>query len=505
MNRLRGSVSFLAVAVIACGRSVVVANTAPAAPAVRVLSLNDVYVADTLRDGTGGVAGVAYLRDSLAAQGPVLFMLAGDVLAPSLLSKWYGGSQMVDVFNAAKLDYATLGNHEFDISQAQLEARLTESRFRWIAANCRRADGTSFPNVRGWDTVRTGGVLVGVVGATLVTRYPRWVRCSDPAAAVHAAIDTLQRAGVRLVVGLTHLSVQADSALLATEPRLDLIVGGHEHTQQRVVLGSRLVRKADSDARTAVVVSMVAAGERWRALDELVEIGPGRRSDPVTATVAARWADSLVRHLGPVRVLGQSEEPLDLRDSAGRNGEGRFGNLVTDAMRAGTGADVALLNGGALRLDDILASGPITNHQLESIFLFADETRVVVYEVTGALLKEQLTHNVRTQVGVGGYLQLSGISYGYDASKPSAEREVLNLVRADGRPIRDDERLRVAAVGYMACNGGDGYTMVDASREACTSLTQAPRTVDLLMAYVAGMPNSRIVQPPIGRVSTTGR
>ena len=60
-----------------------------------------------------------------------------------------------------------------------------------------------------------------------------------------------------------------------------------------------------------------------------------------------------------------------------------------------------------------------------------------------------------------------------------------------------DERLRVAAVGYMACNGGDGYTMVDASREACTALAQAPRTVDLLMAYVAGMPNSRIVQPPI--------
>lgn len=494
------------VGVSSCGRPVRVSPGAERVePVVRVLSLNDVYVADALRDGTGGVARVAYLRDSLARRGPLLFLLAGDVLAPSLLSKWYGGSQMVEVFNAAKLDYATLGNHEFDITQAQLESRLRESRFKWVAANCRRADGTSFPNVRGWDTVRTAGVLVGVVGATLVTRYPRWVRCTEPETAVHAALDTLQRAGARFIVGLTHLSVRSDSALLANEPRIDLIVGGHEHTQQRVEIGQRLVRKADSDARTAVLVDAFAQGDRWRVVDQLVPINAMLPSEPATAGIAARWADSLVRHLGPVRVLGQSAEPLDLRDSAGRNGEGRFGNLVTDAMRAGTGADVALLNGGALRLDDLIEGGPITNHQLESIFLFADETRVVVFEVTGALLKEQLTHNVRTQVGVGGYLQVSGIRYGYDATRPSAEREVLHLSRTDGRAILDTDRLRLAAVGYMACNGGDGYTMVDASRDACAGLGRAPRTVDLLMAYVASMPGGRIVQPPIDRVSTSSR
>ncbi|MFN8580968.1 MAG: 5'-nucleotidase C-terminal domain-containing protein [Gemmatimonadaceae bacterium] len=490
----------------ACQRPVTVSSGGPASAGFRVLSVNDVYVMDTLRDGTAGVARVARLRDSLAALGPVVFTLAGDVLAPSLLTKWYGGAQMVQAFNAARLDVATLGNHEFDISQSQLEARLRESRFRWVSANCTRADGSAFPNVRGWDTVRADGVVVGVVGATLVTRYPKWVRCTEPVAAIRSAADTARRAGAQFILGLTHLPVTADSALLAAVPEIDLIVGGHEHTRQRAaVADGRIVRKADSDARTAVLATVTRSGTRWAVRDTLVSIGRTIGNDPSTEAVVRSWQDSLVRHLGPVRVLATSTDALDVRDSAGRDGEGRFGNLVTDAMRAGTAADVAILNGGALRLDDVIPSGAITNHQLESIFLFPDETRVVVFEVTGAELREQLLHAVQTQVGLGGYLQVSGIRFGYDAARPAAERRIVSLTRDDGRPIGDAERLRLAAVGYLACNGGDGYTLTAQSKLACGALVRAPRTVDLLMAYVAAMPGGQLTQPPIGRVATAVR
>ena len=493
---------------LSCARQAsVVTGSVPEPPVVRVLSINDVYIADTLRDGTGGLARVAALRDSLARIGPVLFMLAGDVLAPSLLSKWYGGTQMVEALNATGLDFASLGNHEFDISQARLEARLRESRFHWLSANCSHADNSPFPNVRGWDTVRTAGLLVGVVGATIVNRYPAWVKCTDPATAVRAATDTLQRAGARMIIALTHLPVSADSALLAADPRVVLIAGGHEHTQQRVALGGRVVRKADSDARTAVVASFFFDGSGWRVHDELVAIGRGMPDAPGTAAIVARWRDSLVAHLGPVRVLGTSGTDIDVRDAAGRNGEGAFGNLVTDAMRAGTRSDVALLNGGALRLDDLIGAGPITNHQMESIFLFPDETRVVSFRITGAALREQLTHNITTQVGAGGYLQSSGVRYAYDSTLPPTQRTVSNLTRDDGQPIQDTDTLAISTVSFMACNGGDGYSMVEISRSACDRLPNAPRTVDLLMAYLAAIPGGRIVLPPVGRISTrpTGR
>ena len=48
---------------------------APTNPA-RFLSINDVYQADTLADGNGGMARLATLKQRISAEGPVLFVLA---------------------------------------------------------------------------------------------------------------------------------------------------------------------------------------------------------------------------------------------------------------------------------------------------------------------------------------------------------------------------------------------------------------------------------------------
>ena len=113
-----------------------VAQRGTTAGAVRFLLVNDVYVLDTLRDGRGGLARVAALRQELERDGGrVLFGVAGGGLSPSLLSKWYAGRQMVDAFNAARLDYATFGNHEFELDRDTLVARIRASRFRWVSAS----------------------------------------------------------------------------------------------------------------------------------------------------------------------------------------------------------------------------------------------------------------------------------------------------------------------------------------------------------------------------------
>ena len=151
-------------------------------------SINDVYVADTLADGRGGLARVATVRNRLADQGPVLFVLAGDVLSPSLLSKYYGGRQMVDALNAAKLDYATFGNHEFDLAASTRCSRgSTASKFKWISSNCTLPTARRCPKVLPWDTVRVSGHKVGLFGLTLQGSYPAHVRCTNPDTAAQRA------------------------------------------------------------------------------------------------------------------------------------------------------------------------------------------------------------------------------------------------------------------------------------------------------------------------------
>jgi len=483
---------------------------AAAAGVVRLLLVNDVYVLDTLRDGTGGLARVAALRDSLERDGGggrVLFLLAGDVLSPSLLSKWYAGRQMVDGFNAARLDYATFGNHEFELDRDTLVARVAASRFRWVSANCTQADGSPFPGVPAWDTVTTSGVRVGLFGLTLPGDYRRYVRCADPDSAAHAAILALRAAGAQLIVGLTHQNLDADSALLEREPELQLILGGHEHERHVVRVAGRLVAKADANSRSAQLVAAWRdpAGGGWREEATVLDVRRPTPFDAATAAVAARWRDSLLRRLGPEQVVGVAPEPIDGRDAVSRRRETALGDLVVDAMRGGTGADVALINSGTLRLDDWLGPGPITNYQLESIFLFADETRVVTFPLTGARLRALLEHSVSdVSYGHGGFLQVSGVRFQYDPRRPSGSRVLGELARAtDARPLLAGDTVRVAFAIYPACLGGDGYVVPEA-KNACAESGRAPRAADLLQRHLSGALGGRIVAPEAGRITRVG-
>ena len=104
---------------------------------VQVLHLNDVYEIASVNGGReGGLARVATIQKQLRKENSNLITtLGGDFLSPSALglAKYKGkrlaGMQMVNVLNKIGLDYATFGNHEFDLKENQFFARLAESEF----------------------------------------------------------------------------------------------------------------------------------------------------------------------------------------------------------------------------------------------------------------------------------------------------------------------------------------------------------------------------------------
>ncbi|HLW14328.1 MAG TPA: hypothetical protein VKX30_02375, partial [Flavobacteriaceae bacterium] len=109
----------------------------------KLVQLNDVYeIAPTGGGLYGGMARVAHIRDSIKEITPNTYMvMAGDFLNPSLLGtmKHNGnpikGKQMIEVMNAMEFDLVTFGNHEFDLKEEELLARLDESQFAWTSAN----------------------------------------------------------------------------------------------------------------------------------------------------------------------------------------------------------------------------------------------------------------------------------------------------------------------------------------------------------------------------------
>src|SRR6478752_6355865 len=129
------------------------AHAQPGGATVTILHFNDVYEIAPVEAGrAGGLARVSNFRARLKAQVPNLITtLGGDYVSPSALGtarvngERLNGKQMVAVLNAVGLDWATLGNHEFDIPEAAFHARIAESKFRIVASNVTDASGAPFP------------------------------------------------------------------------------------------------------------------------------------------------------------------------------------------------------------------------------------------------------------------------------------------------------------------------------------------------------------------------
>jgi 5'-nucleotidase len=136
-------------------------NPADGAVHLTLLHINDVYEITPVEGGrVGGLARVATLLRTLRRANPnTRMLLGGDFLSPSALGtarvegNRLAGRQMVAVLNAAGLSLATLGNHEFDLSDAELSRRIGESRFAYVSSNV---------------TDSLGGPLFGIPGHVIL-------------------------------------------------------------------------------------------------------------------------------------------------------------------------------------------------------------------------------------------------------------------------------------------------------------------------------------------------
>src|SRR5919112_141809 len=134
---------------------------------VTLLQLNDVYQISAVDKGTrGGLARVATLRKQIMEESPnTLFLLGGDTIAPSVASNIFKGQQMIAVWNMIGLDFAVLGNHEFDFGPAVLRDRIKESRFTWLATNViEKKTGKPFADTPPYVVREIGGVKLGFFG-----------------------------------------------------------------------------------------------------------------------------------------------------------------------------------------------------------------------------------------------------------------------------------------------------------------------------------------------------
>ena len=433
---------------------------------IKLIQLNDVYEIAPLSGGKyGGMARVAHVRDSIAQENPnTLLFMAGDFLNPSLLGtiKFEGeriaGRQMIEVMNAMKFDLVTFGNHEFDIGEDALQKRLDESKFAWTSANVRRilkSDTLPFtiqnnkghiyiPDTHTISLVDANGTKMdlGFFSVTIPSNPQDFVYYGDIYTEAERAYKLLEM-NTDVVIGLTHIDVEEDKQLAKQLPNLQLIMGGHEHNSMLIPTENGVIAKADANAKT-IYIHTLSYNTLTKQLDidsHLMPIDERIASQPEVEAIIKKWnaiLESKIEEVisDPNEVIYYADPPLDGTDSANRAIQTNLGDIITHAMALSfdENVDAALVNGGSIRLDDML-DGEVTSLDIFRVLPFGGN--VVHVDITGDLLIKVLDFG-RANRGTGAYLQRHNISEG------TRGRWLLG-----GAPIYPEEKYTVAFSDFL--------------------------------------------------------
>jgi 5'-nucleotidase len=449
----------VAVGLLGCAPTGLRPEAVPGPVTLTIVHLNDVYEILPVEGGkAGGLARVAtVIKELKSAHSPVLTTLGGDYLSPSALGtaivdgRPLAGRQMVDVLDATGLDWATFGNHEFDVSEEAFRAHLAQAKFRIVSTNVTDAAGQPFPGVPTSVivpvTVDGRTVRIGLIGLTIDSTKKPWVRYRDGIVAAKEEVGKL-RGRTDVIVALTHLALAQDTELVNAVPGIDLVLGGHEHENWLLYRGPRFVPivKADANVRSLAIVSMAfkAPGTRPDVSVRLLPIGESIAADPAVDAVARGWVErgfDAFRRAGfkPEAVVAVTTEPLDGMESTVRNRPDRLTDLIAAAMaREASPVDVAFFNGGSVRIDDVIPPGPITEYDVIRILPFGG--KIVRASFDGALLSRVLDTGMNNE-GTGGYLQTWGVT------------RVNNAWLVQGKPIDPAGRYAVALNDFLLSGG----------------------------------------------------
>ena len=154
-----------------------------------------------------------------------------------------------------------------------------------------------------------------------------------------------------------------------------------------------------------------------------------------------------------------------------RNAETNLGDLCADAYRYVSGADIAFVNGGGIRVS--IKEGDITLNDILKVHPFGNA--LCVCEATGQQILDALEFGAKDVPGeFGGFLQVSGLTYEIHTYLPSTvkmdekrmfvgvegEYRVKNVM-VGGEPLDLEKIYTLASHNYMLQGQGDGYTIFE--------------------------------------------
>ncbi|SES06405.1 bifunctional metallophosphatase/5'-nucleotidase [Salisediminibacterium halotolerans] len=453
---------------------------------------------------------ITTLNEARDTYGDGLTLEAGDIFSGTLYFNEFRGQAALSFMNLMDYDAFVPGNHEFDLGDPdeghpEFAEFVENAEFPVVGANMNFDNDPSLSGLAegGISYEAENGVIydgiveehdgeeIGIFGLntedTENISSPMDVTFSDYAEAAEEMVAQFEDEGINKIVALTHLGYDSDPSVgndlrLAEQVEgIDVIVGGHSHTE--VEPPTLVEENADGDAIEPTVVAQAGeygqhvgvidltfdySGSVERVDGELLATDE-READPDAADQLEPYTEQIEEVQNEPAgsyVVNELPNPRlgDGSDVSVRANETALGNLITDgqldaALDTNDEIIMAVQNGGGIRAP--IAQGEVTVGELIEVQPFGN--RLATLELTGEELYEAFETSVADAPNEnGGFLQVSdGTQLTYDSDNEPGERVEAIEVDLNGNGeyeeiARDDEMHTIATNNFTA-TGGDGY------------------------------------------------
>ncbi|KAJ3168544.1 hypothetical protein HDU88_001434 [Geranomyces variabilis] len=427
----------------------------------------------------GGAARIQYMVNKFRAESDNVVLLdAGDQFQGTLFFNVFGGSVSATLMNQMKYDAMTVGNHEFDKGVEYAASFFQNLTFPVVSSNI-DFTGPAKPlaaRVKPYTILKDYGVgIIGYItnttaaiatGAADVTFY-------NPVQKVQTYVDELHAQGIKRVICLSHNGYQEDKYVAENVRGVSAFVGGHSHSlllnngSIAGVEGPYPTEVKDLDGKTSYIIQSHRYGDylghldlEWNADNELTHVfGESIRldksipKDNATAAQVAEWRKAFAALTA--QIVGHTGGNFNQTACGAAPGEEcALGDLVADAMRMDTKADVCFTNTGGLRAS--IGSGNVTYADVLTVLPFGNVDVEFTYtgqQVVDLLNRVYTGRNKVTNAPVISLPQWSGIKFTFDRTKPDFAR--VSDVSIGGAPIVLTKSYTLCTNDFVSA-GGDG-------------------------------------------------
>lgn len=404
---------------------------------ITVLGINDMHAA---LDNMPKLA--TLVKQERARDPQALLLSAGDNRTGNPFSDMNprSGWPMVAIMNRIGFNLSALGNHSFDTGVDDMRDLIDSAEFRVVCANAEAEDKARILT-QPYRIFERKGVTIGVLGLLqlgvngrpdTLAENVKGFTFRDPFQVAQEYKWLRERCDVLIL--LTHLGFEDDVELAKQCPWVDLIVGGHTHTKVDggYMAGNVMVTQAENKASYLTRITLDV--QDGKVVSKEARLLPTASCQPDAEI--AKMVQDFMNDPALNEQIAENARDITAKEE--------LGCLFTDAVREVTGADIAIVNIGGIRIDSFPA-GPIRLSDVYRIDPFGNDT--VHFKLNAQELRDFIL--ACALLDHHGAPSASGITYSAHLHKGN-KVEITEIKLADGSPLDPEKTYTVAVSSFAA-------------------------------------------------------